>query len=147
MSCNIEDNFPLAYQMMKDLYKTDTPSTKGWWGRVIPPTREDKYLWVISKLGQVKQPIWSLVEEILQGGYSLSPTKREEDYFHITVADQLFKVTNVYHMHKETFIVPDVTDSTVEHRLLRTALQTVLQYELHGKYRDKLRAHYKEENL
>ena len=149
MTCNREDEFPLTYGLMKDLYYTKMPDQVKvhwlWPVSRLPATKEQRSDNLFSALREVKQPIWSLVEDLLLGKYDVNAiVLGKSDTLVITIGGQEFKVSTIYHMHVETQITPDVTENEIEYLLFKTALQQTLKYEAEGKYRDKLMGYYEE---
>ena len=149
MTCNREDEFPLTYGLMKDLYYTKMPDKVKvhwlWPVSRLPATKEQRSDNLFSALREVEQPIWSLVEDLLLGKYEVNGiVLGKSDTWAITIGEQEFKVSTIYHMHVETQITPDVTENEIEYLLFKTALQQTLKYEAEGKYRDKLMGYYEE---
>ena len=148
MTCNREDEFPLTYGLMKDLYYTKMPDqvkVRWLWTQRLPATKEQRSDNLFSALREVEQPIWSLVEDLLLGKYDVNAiVLGKSDTLVITIGGQEFKVSTIYHMHVETQITPDVTENEIEYLLFKTALQQTLKYEAEGKYRDKLMGYYEE---
>ena len=147
---NRQENFPLTFGLMKDIHYKKAPEIREatWFGishKMVAPNNLDKWVYLKARVDEVEEPIWSLVEDILSGGYdSFQRIEGKEDSHIVWVGDQEFNICKVYHMFVETCITPDVTNNSTEHNLLRNAFQKAIDYEENGKYRELLTGYYEE---
>ena len=151
MACNREDEFPLTYGLMKDLYYTKMPPQKvrdSWYtiSSIRSATVKEREENLLTAILEVNQPIWSLVEEVLLGNYSWKGyTDGKVDTYGLMVADQEFGVVKMYHMGVSTIITPNVTENDEEYFLLQSAFEQVLKYETEGKFREELMEYFEGE--
>lgn len=147
MTDNLKDKFPLTHKVLLKLCDNCKDCTQQhkwfWWKDVVIKTKEKVYKdKVVTYLSQIQEPIWSVCESILNGDYEAE--FESEDKGTVEVGGVVFKLHMIYHMGVDLGIKPRIWDTREERELLTKCFHSLMNYELHGKYREELLENYKE---
>lgn len=146
MTCNLEDKYPLTYKALMELCdncKLHTQKHKVFfWKDVVIKTKDEVYKdKILTYCREIRRPIWDVCEDILSGWYEA--IFESEDKGTVEVSGVIFKLHKIYHMHVDLDVSPKIWDTKEEKELLVQCFSSLMNYELHGKYRKELLESYK----
>lgn len=144
----LECRYPLTYKVLAEINeKTNTHTIIK---RFMLPnikasiTRTELQDYMADLIHEVKEPIWSLCEDILNGNLDTDLEEKNKDNFKFILGGVSFKVGTTYHMTVDMIISPQVAKTAVESSLLSRCVSLQKEYILNGKPREELLTFYKE---